>query len=200
MAHGMPTPHWPLTFQTHSASTSPPKITTNTLIHSPLTISPILPSLCVFLWHAGPSGVCVLANLNHPGPICITFQRISILIEDYVSRPMTLRNRDTWAKTWSEISIKLFEECIWIWALVLNVHEPVHPVWPAPALYDTIDPLTPLHVQLSVFNLPSNSDDLGLHIDVVWKSSLCFACVWINRCRCLRRASVRLTLRKCARV
>lgn len=40
-------------------------------------------------------------------------------------------------------------------------------VWPAPALYATIDPLTPLHVQLSVFNLPSNSDDLGLHIDVV---------------------------------
>lgn len=59
-------------------------------------------------------------------------------------------------------------------------------VWPAPALYDTIDPLTPLHVQLSVFNLPSNSDDLGLHIDVVWKASLCFACAWINRCRCLQ--------------
>ncbi len=66
------------------------------------------------------------------------------------------------------------------------MHEPLHPVWPAPALYGTIDPLTPLHVQLRVFNLPSNSDDLGLHIDVVLKASLCFACAWIYRCRCLQ--------------
>lgn len=81
---------------------------------------------------------------------------------------------------------QLFWECIWIRALVLIVHEPLHPMWPAPALYGTIDPLTPLHFQLSVFNLPSNSDDFGLHIDVVFKASLCFACVWIYRCRCPR--------------
>lgn len=81
---------------------------------------------------------------------------------------------------------QLFWECVWIWALVVIVHEPLHPVWPFPALYGTIEPLTPLHVQLSVFNLPSNSDDLGLHIDVVWKASLCFACAWIYRCRCLQ--------------
>lgn len=85
---------------------------------------------------------------------------------------------------------QLFPDCVWIWALVLIVHEPLHPVWLAEALYGTIDPLTPLHVQLNVFNLPSNSDDLGLHIDVVWKASPCFACVWIYKCRCLKEMGV----------
>ena len=86
--------------------------------------------------------------------------------------------------TWSEISINysetVFEYGLWSWLCMCLPH----PVRPAPALYGTINPLTPLHVQLSVFTLPSNSDDLGLHIGVVWKASLCFACAWIYRCRC----------------
>ena len=85
--------------------------------------------------------------------------------------------------TWSEISINysetVFEYGLWSWLCMC----PPPPVRPAPASYGTINPLTPLHVQLSVFTLPSNSDDLGLHIGVVWIASLCFACAWIYRCR-----------------
>jgi len=47
------------------------------------------------------------------------------------------------------------------------MHEPLYRVLHVPDLYGTIDPLTPLHVRLSVFNLPSNSNALRLHIDVV---------------------------------
>lgn len=46
MAHGMPTPHWPPTIQTHGASTLSPKITTNTLIHSLTFHLSLCHSLC----------------------------------------------------------------------------------------------------------------------------------------------------------
>lgn len=88
-------------------------------------------------------------------------------------------NHDTWTKA-DHRSVILWKyrmgsglECAWAW-------------WPSVVYlsfarcHRSTSP-----VQLSVFNLLSNSDDLSLRTVVVCRTpppTLCFACAWINRC------------------
>lgn len=184
MAHGMPTRHWP--FDLTPVTT----ITTNTLIHSHSSHHS-LPSLCVFSWHVCETGVFFRcppsAHMHDTSKNKLADLGLSVWSSDSGDKMVATPELNLITDRY-----KLFRECIWIWALVLCMSLCTR-YGLLDALYGTIDPLIPLHVQLNVFNLPSNSDDLGLHIDVVWEASLCFACAWIRRCTvCERGESVRL--------
>lgn len=115
MAHGMPTPHWPLTLS--------PKITTNTqFIHSPSIYHCIThPALPVFVFVAcwWKWCLCVLANLDYPylWPHMHNISKnkhpdlgLSVWSSDIENPTMTL-----------ELNLirdqhQLFWECVWIWA------------------------------------------------------------------------------------
>lgn len=116
-------------------STTVTQITTNTLIHS-LTFH-----LSLYLTHSALPVLffvacwwkwclCVLASVDHPlppppGPICITFRRISILIGDYWSAPVKLKMQP-WRRA-GLIYIYIYHEYIWYSQISITVR---YPRWP----------------------------------------------------------------------